>query len=98
MSIGGPSYVSPWIAAESDPSGRTKYKAEARWQIAHDRNSRLRLGDETKPEKYIKPSDVSEEDVAEYIALRNQADGTHETRPDRRFPNVNQSNNCWCVL
>jgi predicted ArsR family transcriptional regulator len=65
---------------------RTKYKAIV--QHVH----------QTMWQGYHKdPSDaLSEEKVASLAAILKQSAYT-PTRNDRRFPNQNQVNNCWCV-
>jgi hypothetical protein len=37
------------------------------------------------------------EDFVKGIALLSTSNPTTSTRVDRRFPNVNQANNCWCA-
>ena len=69
---------------------RTKFKALVRYFHEGKQNA---LGKEPVP-----LDDAKVESLAKILEVSstNKA-ATHPTRPDKRFPNQNQVNNCWCV-
>jgi hypothetical protein len=77
------------MAAEA-PAERTKYKAMLRFMARDIGQTYLRsdpdAAEATLPEGWV--------DAMAWVMKNNT---TTPTRVDRRFPNVNQANNCWCV-
>lgn len=69
------------------PETRTKYKAMARGMA---REGAAMLGKDPEAADAALP-----QDWLNAIAWSASANPTTPTRMDRRFPNVNQANNCW---
>lgn len=71
------------------PAERTKFRALATWVYMEMCKSHHRAGDyDCTPSK----------EWVEATAAVLKASNTTPTRPDRRFPNTNQANNCWTAF
>jgi len=75
------------VSADAAPVERTKYKALLSWFHMQAAAMEGKEVEEVPLEATLAKSLVKVADVNPLTP----------TRPDRRFPNTNQANNCWCV-